>query len=375
MKKTWPSITSVTNHGKEMWRVDSRFTTPSGERKGERKFFDSKGEAQGYADWARGIRKKEGLGAFHSEELEAFGWTVQDAIRLAVEHLRKRNSSVPVEEAIKKLIETKEQARRNKRYTSGLGNTLKNVAAVFSGKTVGEITTAELNDFLGNLRLESGEMASAGTWNTYRRDLSTLWSFAEKHGWAQATVARNTERAKGNGAAPVILLPEEAAALLAESEGELLAFHAIGVFAGLRPSEIRKLQWGKHVNFIKGFIELDASITKTGQRRLVPILPSLRAWLEPISKPFGTMVITGNLDASSQAARKRAGIKWSENIMRHSFVSYRLADRQNAAEVAEEAGHSVTILRKHYRELVTPEDAKRYFQIVPLEIVSFSMAG
>ena len=174
----------------------------------------------------------------------------------------------------------------------------------------------------------------------------------------------------------MILLPEEVVVLLTESkDDELLAYHAIGVFAGLRSSEIRRLQWGRNVDLVTGFIKLDASITKTGQRRLVPILPNLRAYLEPIAKPFSTMVVTSLLDDRAQAARKRAGIEWTENIMRHSFVSYRLADTQNAAQVAEEAGHSVTILRKHYRELVTPEDAKRYFAICreePGKIVSIA---
>jgi integrase len=162
--------------------------------------------------------------------------------------------------------------------------------------------------------LESGEKVSAGTWNTYRRDICTLWDFCEKHEWAKALTAKNTERAKGNGAAPVILLPEEAAALLTESkDDELLAYHAIAVFAGLRPSEIKKLQWGKHVDLVAGFIRLDAAITKTAQRRLVPILPNLRAWLEPVAKPFGTMVVTSRIDDRAKVARERAGISGPEH--------------------------------------------------------------
>ena len=362
MRKDWPSVRPAVNHGKKGWQVDARFTNASGERKGERRFFDLKKEAQGWADQVRATMKNEGVGTFDNSELSAFGWTVSDAIRFALEHLRKRKGSVPVEKAVKDWIETKRRAGCSRRYGNDLGFRLNRLAAAFEGKTPGEITTAELNAFLGGLNV------AAGTWNTFRRDICTLWSFCEKHGWAEATTARNTERAKGNGAAPVILTLEETDRLLAESkDDELLAYHAIGVFAGLRPSELKKIQWGRHVNFAKGLIELDSSITKTGQRRLVPILPNLRAWLEPIAKPFGTPVIAGNLRVRCWAAWKRAGIAWTENVMRHSFVSYRLADVQNAAQVAEEAGHSVTVLRKHYRELVMPEDAKRYFAIFPSE--------
>jgi integrase len=177
------------------------------------------------------------------------------------------------------------------------------------------------------------------------------------------------ERMKPKDAPPVILTLEETDRLLAQSDGEVLVYHAIGVFAGLRPCEIKKLQWGRHVDFAKGYIDLDGEITKTGQRRLVPILPSLRAWLEPIAQPLGAKVITKPLRNSLWDVWKRAGIKSKmglANVMRHSFVSYRLADVQNANQVAEEAGHSVTVLRRHYLQRVMPEDAKRYFAIAPL---------
>jgi hypothetical protein len=51
--------------------------------------------------------------------------------------------------------------------------------------------------------------------------------------------------------------------------------------------------------------------------------------------------------------------------MRHSFVSYRLAATQNAPQTALESGHDQAILFEHYRELVRPKDAERYFSIKP----------
>jgi hypothetical protein len=47
------------------------------------------------------------------------------------------------------------------------------------------------------------------------------------------------------------------------------------------------------------------------------------------------------------------------------FASYRLAQLQNADQVALETGHSAKVLFTNYRELVTPEEAKRWFGIVP----------
>jgi hypothetical protein len=51
--------------------------------------------------------------------------------------------------------------------------------------------------------------------------------------------------------------------------------------------------------------------------------------------------------------------------LRHSFISYRLADIQNAAQVALEAGNSPNVVFRHYRELVKPSAAKEWFAVSP----------
>jgi hypothetical protein len=60
-----------------------------------------------------------------------------------------------------------------------------------------------------------------------------------------------------------------------------------------------------------------------------------------------------------------AGVMRKDNALRHSFISYRVAALQNVAQVALEAGNSPGMIFAHYRELVTPDDAKKWFSIVP----------
>ena len=54
-------------------------------------------------------------------------------------------------------------------------------------------------------------------------------------------------------------------------------------------------------------------------------------------------------------------------MLRHSFISYRIANVKSADQVALEAGNSPAIIFKHYRELTTEEQAKEWFGIVPKE--------
>ncbi len=107
------------------------------------------------------------------------------------------------------------------------------------------------------------------------------------------------------------------------------------------------------------------TINKTRRRRLVPVSPNLRAWMEkwlsldvPLAPP--------GWDNRLLRVRRAAGLDpWPQNVLRHSRVSYRLAQTGNAAQTAIEDGHSEAILHAHYSALVTPEDAARYFGILP----------
>ena len=68
--------------------------------------------------------------------------------------------------------------------------------------------------------------------------------------------------------------------------------------------------------------------------------------------------------ASLPVALAKAGYDFPRNTLRHSFASYHLALHHDAAKAALEIGHNTTdILFRHYRELVTPEDARDWFMI------------
>ncbi len=60
-----------------------------------------------------------------------------------------------------------------------------------------------------------------------------------------------------------------------------------------------------------------------------------------------------------------AGVEWKHNALRHSFISYRVADVKDVPRVALEAGNSPVMIFRHYREIVTAESAKAWFAIAP----------
>jgi integrase len=172
-----------------------------------------------------------------------------------------------------------------------------------------------------------------------------------------------------------IFRPDELALILENAESALIPFLTIGAFAGLRHAEILRLDWSD-VRLDDGFIEIKASKAKTASRRLVPIQDNLKRWLVPHLKKNGQVCKYANMtkqllwlaeaiEEKLQEKDPAAKFAWKHNALRHSFISYRVAQTQNVAQVALEAGNSPRVVFSNYRELVRPADATKWFGIAP----------
>lgn len=162
-----------------------------------------------------------------------------------------------------------------------------------------------------------------------------------------------------------ILSVEQTARLLTSAPQSLIPYLTIGAFAGLRAAEVERLEWDR-IDLDSGFIEVAAKNSKTARRRLVKILPNLQAWLTPFRGISG-LVIPANLRWLLVDAREQAGIsQWPSNALRHSYASYHLAHFNDAAALALQMGHTNTaMIFQHYREVVKPKNAARFWEIMP----------
>lgn len=348
----WPFIRFAKSEQK--WMVDAR--TKDG---GSRRFFATKIEAQTFAQQCRVARENSGVSAFGNAELDRFGKTVHDAITFYLAHLRQQEKSVPVSAAIAELIDLKRAARKSERYLNDLRLRLGRFAQNYADKSVASITSKELDEWL------TGLPVAPGTRNTFRRDLGTLFSFCAKRGYRPDNPVKCTERTEDVDKPPGILTPAQCSALLNASGDDLIPYVAISLFAGLRAAEVERLSWAE-VDLAGGHIEVTAAKSKTKKRRLVPIPDNLAKWLLPLALDDGPITPNG-LRKRFDAAKKRAGFNdWPQNAMRHSFGSYRLAICADAARVSLEMGNSPAMVFAHYRELVRPKEAEKYWAIAPV---------
>jgi integrase len=289
-------------------------------------------------------------------------FNIVDAIRFYAKKNPERLPQVAVKTVIDELIESKKAAGKSDRYLKDLDYRL----GAFSEKfevSIGSVAAPEIQRFLDGLKL------SNRSYINFRRVIGTLFRFAKRRGYLPKDndEADNLDKRDGMDGEITIYTPAEIVRLLNAASVAFRPCLAIGAFAGLRSSEVERLDW-RHIDLKRKFITVQGARKRgTPSRRVVPITGNLAAWLAKCVKASGKLWSLGHdsyYDAQQDAA-KDAGIEWRHNALRHSFISYRLAAVQNINQVALEAGNSGTTIHTHYKELVTPADAKRWFAVRP----------
>ena len=368
MKKKWPHIKRVENHGTIRFMVDARF-----EGQGERKFFPTKEQAEGFAQVCRLRRHSEGVSGFAEKELKSFGWSVTDAIKFSLTHLRRQSASISVTKAVENLAEFKEKnSRVGTTRLNDIKNRLKKFTEAVGAETkIALVTTEMIGNFLATI-------PTASTRNDYRKEIVMLWAFSKSKGWVAEPLDKHlVPRAAEAEKARVILSVDQAAALMRHSTADdIRALNALILFGGCRREEVEKMDWS-HIDFENGHINITAEISKVRTERFAPINDTLKAWLLTIKKRKGA-VVSRNLMRPLRTVWQAAKIyPWPADAHRHSFISYRRTQVGDAI-TALEAGTSESIIKRHYKRPVSNEAAERFFAIRPAakgKIISITAAA
>jgi integrase len=366
-------------HRHYAWRV-SYSSGEGGRRKRIQKGFKTKEEAMKWAKerektlMAHGkldheMTKKERLAVIAFREIVAQLPTnietpsltelVEDYYRV----IESRRHSIPVRDLIDEYVESLSSRRLSQTYVDTMRRRLLRFGEDYGSKLTCEVTTELAEGWLHRLHLAEVSV------NHFRAALQQLFNFALKLKVVSGNPIDEIAKLKTKTSEIGALSTSQAANLLLHSSEEIRASIAIGLFAGLRRSEISRMSC-EEIDFEQGFIEVKAKNSKSAARRLIRIRPCLRAWLLPLRGGSGKVMPTEMIYRNRlEEARRAAGITdWPNNALRHSFASYHLAAFQDASALALEMGHSTTrMIFQHYRALVTPSDGESYWKIMPIE--------
>jgi hypothetical protein len=63
--------------------------------------------------------------------------------------------------------------------------------------------------------------------------------------------------------------------------------------------------------------------------------------------------------------RIRRQFKLSHDVLRHTFISMHVAKYRSMGDAALQAGNSETIIRRHYLNVTTSQEAEAFFAVMP----------
>jgi len=263
----------------------------------------------------------------------------------------------PLPEIVDEFIAAKRSASRSERHIDDLGHRLGQFTRHFRCR-LDEINGRHVEIWLDTLGV------APRTRTNYLLALSNLVHFAERRRYiarGQLEIGR-IERTREDVEVGVFT-PAQLREILTTARREMVPFLALGAFAGLRHAEAQRIEWAQ---IGTEWVEVKAKQAKTRARRLVPVLPALAAWLEPLRRTKREMACPFiNTANEIDDLTKRLSFSWVRNGLRHSFATYRLAVTNDENRTATEMGNSPAMIVRHYRALATPDAGREWFSVLP----------
>ena len=283
-----------------------------------------------------------------------------------------------IRDCAREFLWSKANANRRPDTMNGYKTALTRLACRFGDRQPSAVTPRDIFDFLRPWR-------QPNTRSGWYHRLSTFFEWLVMKKYACTNPVAAGTKPRGTGGNGSIYTPEEARELLRRARNtDQLGFWVLSLFAGMRTSEIERLQalaspWSL-VRLGDAVIEIPAGHSKS-RRRTIRMTPVLREWLRVLrrqGRPFhpsndGARKIRRLRYAVLREFRGSRRLTGAFNMGRRSFISYRLAlARASYAEVAATAGNSERVIRKYYRRPVTRESARAYFRLTPARVESTS---
>ena len=361
-------ISKINHNGNVRYRVNE---AQGQDGKRQRKFFETREAADEYVKQRTAETRAFGIHyttipaneraaiAYHLERLKALGWTLAKAVDFIEKH-GKAAPSLPLGTVGDDFLTAKETGGLRPRYLKTLKASIKRFMLGRRQKLISDITPAEIQEYI------TANQWKPATKRSYLVDVRTLFAFALKRKYITDNPAMALDLPKVEELPPGIISPEQAKAILEASldfAPDALPVIVLQLFGGLRRSEAEELSWDAIGD---EFVEVKAHLAKTRRRRLNKITPQLRAWLD-LAHDIGGKLPAINYADKLKLILEKAQLRqeWDQNALRHSFASYHYAKFKNENETAALMGNSPQMVFQHYRELVKPEVAERYFAIMP----------
>lgn len=359
-------IRKCIHNGREKWEVDAgkwegkrrrfRFDTMKAAEKKREELISRRNRSGDIWDDMPERRKVEIVSIL--EEMDSRGVTLREVWN----HFQKGGKTIkskPLKEAVNECLVAKLKANRRPKYLAELENTLCQFADPRAVAPVHSISVSDIDDFINAVAADSTKASR-------RSRMSTFFKWAIRQGYCFENPVSATEAISVDYGEPEILTVEQCKSLLnaaVKIDSGAVPELTMRLFVGVRANEVAGLEWSD-VNLARKTLRIFGQVAKTRTRRVVQMEAAAVAWLRAYRTQPLTMSV--NRRRRMDAIKAKAGIDyWPGNCLRHTATSHLFA-LHGASKAAKELGTSEAMLFRHYREIVTPTEAKKFWKIRPL---------
>lgn len=204
---------------------------------------------------------------------------------------------------------------------------------------------------------------------THRRIFSVFFHWAERHHYCLEDPCKRLDKLPQDLSQIAVLSLDEVRRLLTSAikhqDGASASAIAIGLFAGLRPSEIEEL---KSEDILKARIRVSGGKLRRKLKRTVPVPPVLATWLGKY--PFSGL--PQGWDYKMKVLKKGTKAKkWVQDIIRHTSITFQTERDKNEALTAYNCGTSIQMMNRHYRDSIDDEESvKEFWGLTPAKILA-----
>lgn len=354
-----PSLTKTTHPGYD-WIVS---WNAQGQRR-VRYFRDRAAAAKVLAEWRRQY-DAQGTSALvydrrmmHDakaamEILRNSGMSLTEAARAAVKSgvVVKSSPHLKLAALLEEFVGLKKEAGRSPATIADIKQRIGRFMAISGAVLVRDLTRQACTAFVhqkgvaGQTRLNN------------KRVLSGWFNWMRKVGYLADDPLSGLDDIKVGVRMPAVMslaAADEAVRVARDYDARVLRKVVLCMLAGLRPSEADQLR----NSAVQGDRLAVVGVGKLRDRtsRLVPLSPRFKAvWAEvaDCEEPATKMIW--------QLFIRRLSFKWKQDMMRHTWISYRLALTGDLARTALEAGNSPRVVTRHYHDARTEADARKFF--------------
>jgi integrase len=210
--------------------------------------------------------------------------------------------------------------------------------------------------------------SNANSKRTVRRIFSIFFGWCVRHHYCLEDPCKRLDKLPKDISQISVLSLDEVKRLLyaavSYQDGAAAAPIAIGLFAGLRPSEIADL---KEEDVTGGKIRVSGGKLRRKLKRSVPVPPVLAEWLKAYpftALPKGWQYKMNALKEATKAA------KWVQDIVRHTSITFQTERDKNEALTAYNNGTSKAMMDLHYRNSIDDEKTvTEFWTLTPTKLL------